>query len=100
MEYQSIISLILGIASVLITLRYLTMTDKLLEEMKFIRTKCIKVGKYNNINELILKLQDKHKLSLNQIKSIIINKNNEKYINYNVNSDVNNDIRLLLNLIN
>ena len=86
MEYQYIIALCLGIISVLISLRYMTITSDLYNEIKFIRSKCITVNKHRRISEMIYNIQKNHNLTLPEIKNLLLDRNagtsRETYENY------------------
>jgi len=86
MEYQYIIALCLGIISVLISLRYMTITTDLYNEIKFIRSKCITVNKHRRISEMIYNIQKNHNLTLPEIKNLLLDRNSgtsrETYENY------------------
>jgi len=91
MNYLGITSICLGAIAVLIAIQLMNTTDKLFDEIKSIREKCIKVNKLNNIDILMNQLDITNEKELTEIKNILINKVNsnkkidsiiENYINY------------------
>ena len=88
---QHIITVSLGVISVLIAIRYMNLTDKLFNEVRYIRSKCVVINNKNEIKKLITKIKDKHNLSLKQLKSLLIKKKKsikENYQNYNLNKSL------------
>jgi hypothetical protein len=82
MNYLGLIAVCLGIISVLLGIQYMNTSEKLHNELKHIRTKCINVYKHNKIEQkmikLILEIKKNTGLELYQIKNIIMNLNKEK----------------------
>uniref|UniRef100_A0A6C0J175 Uncharacterized protein n=1 Tax=viral metagenome TaxID=1070528 RepID=A0A6C0J175_9ZZZZ len=88
---QHIIAVALGIISVLIAIRYMNLTDKLFNEVRYIRSKCVVINNKKEIEKLITEIKDKHNLSLKQLKSLLIKKKKsikENYQNYNLNKSL------------
>ena len=80
MFYLGLIAIILGIISVFITINYMKHTDKIIKEIKYIRNKCISNSKIKErefkVIELIKKLQNQSKLSIDDIYNIVFNYKN------------------------
>ena len=47
MNYLGLVAICLGLVAILVSIQYMNSTDKILEELKYIRKKCIN----NNTNE-------------------------------------------------
>ena len=91
MNYLGIISLCLGLISILITIQYINSTEKITDEIKYIRNKCMTIKNSNisqdNIILLIENIKKKYGLTLKDIKDILVsfdkNLNIESFTNYN-----------------
>uniref|UniRef100_A0A6C0EJ78 Uncharacterized protein n=1 Tax=viral metagenome TaxID=1070528 RepID=A0A6C0EJ78_9ZZZZ len=84
MEYHYIIALCLGLISIIISVRYMTVTTNMYNEIKYIRSKCMLINKHGKISNMILNIQKNHGLSLKDIKNILLvrNSSREDYKNF------------------
>jgi hypothetical protein len=81
MEYHYIIALCLGLISIIVSVRYMTITTNMYNEIKYIRSKCMLINKHRKISDMVINIQKNHGLSLKEIKNIILvrSSNREDY---------------------
>ena len=87
MNYLGLISLCLGIVAVLLSIQYMNSTDKLLNEIRNIRTKCLMIKKQkaeNKITELLMSLKRDSGLSLPNIKKMLLKSTRSGFCNVNM----------------
>ena len=72
MNYLGLIALCLGILAVFITITQMNSHEKIREDIKNIRTKCILVDKHDKSTDLLKDFQNDTQLSIDEIKRIIL----------------------------
>ena len=79
MNYLGLIALCLGILAVFITITQMNSHEKIREDIKNIRTKCILVDKHDKSTDLLKDFQNDTQLSIDEIKRMILDYNNKYY---------------------